>query len=680
MSWLLTSRRNIVLVAVGLLLVLDLGRSLYARVAYNQPYEKWDGAPYDLQLNVWPPASNVPTGASLGQTIYVENCAVCHGTAGDGKGVSAPSMIPRPLDFTRGIYKYKTTPPGQPPSDADLINTVTNGLHASAMPYFGDVLTDEEITAVVDYTKDFSTAFDGSQTEPIPIPPRVPSDDASLKHGADLFRVNCSTCHGADGRARAELKDSNGFAVYSRDLTAPWTFRGGSEPEQIYLRLTHGLAPSPMPSFSDSLTEDQRWDIVNYLESIARVAPWETDGELQGPGFAENPVQRGQYLTHYEICGLCHTQIGPFGIYRGDTHYLAGGMQVQGYPHGIFVARNLTSDDETGLGNKSAEELASIIRTGRASDRNVSLFGMPWMVLHNLSEDDALAMAQYLKTLPPVKNAAPPQMEYGFLETVIMKVIAGLPAASPKVLTYAEGSYANPNPGFLPADWPRRLLAGAQWLTLIGGVVAFVWAAPKGRRLPIGTKGWLLALVGVMGLLLIFLTAGAIYNLPGLAPSEMVAEQFNAGIPDPQPADFARPEDYALAQRGKYLFATSSCSFCHGNNGAGGGKFNWQNVGTIWARNISMDVDTGIGSWTDEQIARAIRSGVSADGRPLFWQGMPWDHFSDLDEEDVRALVIYLRTLPPVNHTVPLPAPPQADDCVVYTFYLAPDNFEPGCK
>lgn len=66
MAWLLSSRRNIVLVAVGILIVLDLGRSVYARLAYSQPYEVWDGAPYDLQLSVWPPASNVPAGSSPG--------------------------------------------------------------------------------------------------------------------------------------------------------------------------------------------------------------------------------------------------------------------------------------------------------------------------------------------------------------------------------------------------------------------------------------------------------------------------------------------------------------------------------------------------------------------------------------------------------------------------------------
>jgi len=77
---------------------------------------------------------------------------------------------------------------------------------------------------------------------------------------------------------------------------------------------------------------------------------------------------------------------------------------------------------------------------------------------------------------------------------------------------------------------------------------------------------------------------------------------------------------------------------------------------------------TGIGGWSDGQIARAIRAGVSRDGRALHWQGMTWDHASNWDEEDARALVVYLRSLPPVRHAIPAPRPPAPDDCVVYSF------------
>jgi cytochrome c553 len=145
-------------------------------------------------------------------------------------------------------------------------------------------------------------------------------------------------------------------------------------------------------------------------------------------------------------------------------------------------------------------------------------------------------------------------------------------------------------------------------------------------------------------------------------------------------ASFATPEAFALAERGKYLFMSTSCVYCHGPTGRGGHKVNCPGMGTVWTRNISQDFATGIGSWTDEEIARAIRSGVTADGRTMFLQFMPWDHFSNLDEEDVRALVAFLRVLPPVSHQIPDPQPASPDDCNVYTFFLSDSNFTPGCR
>jgi mono/diheme cytochrome c family protein len=89
----------------------------------------------------WPPGSDLPDDAATGPRIFAERCAVCHGPDGRGNGPAAPSLIPRPRDFTLGQFKYKSTPAGQPPSDADLLNVVGNGLQASAMPYWHDILT-----------------------------------------------------------------------------------------------------------------------------------------------------------------------------------------------------------------------------------------------------------------------------------------------------------------------------------------------------------------------------------------------------------------------------------------------------------------------------------------------------------------------------------------------------------
>jgi hypothetical protein len=65
--------------------------------------------------------------------------------------------------------------------------------------------------------------------------------------------------------------------------------------------------------------------------------------------------------------------------------------------------------------------------------------------------------------------------------------------------------------------------------------------------------------------------------------------------------------------------------------------------------------------------------------RTLHWQGMIWDHASNWGEEDIRALVAYLRTLPPVGRQVPLARPPAPDDCTTYTFWVAKSTV-PGCR
>ncbi len=72
----------------------------------------------------------------------------------------------------------------------------------------------------------------------------------------------------------------------------------------------------------------------------------------------------------------------------------------------------------------------------------------------------------------------------------------------------------------------------------------------------------------------------------------------------------------------------------------------------IVAPNITPDVETGAGGWTDDMLARAIREGIGHDGRALYW-GMWYQSFAQLSDEDLAAVVVYLRTLPPVRNALP---------------------------
>lgn len=680
--WLTTSRKRAFFTTLLILLILDAGRSLYARVGYASPAEPWQEAPY--QGLTWPPGSDSsPTASPLGAQIYAERCALCHGPDGKGNGPAAPSMIPRPRDFTLGLYKYKTTPAGQPPTDEDLARVIRDGLPASAMPYFGDLLTEEEITAVAAHLKTFSSVFEGENLIPPVTAVEPPTHSASLERGAALFQQHCIACHGADGRLMLKLADQKGYPVIARDLSAPWTFRGGSTPADLYLRLTTGLAPGPMPSFADTMTESERWDVVFYVRSLARTAPWEPGGTLDGPGQSENLQTRGQYLAHLEMCGLCHTQINADMIYSSDEYYLAGGMAIPAYPQGTFVSRNLTPDDATGLGTWTVEQIADAIRNGKAKNRSLNLWGMPWMMLHSFEQDDALAMATYLKTRPPVTNRVPLPLHYGFFETVIAKITAstGLPPlGNPQTLVYKAGNSGETQPGLLPRHWPQSVLIGAQSLVLFGGVIAFGMATPRDKRIPRGVWGWLGTIFSSIGLILLGFTVWTLYSTPVLPfiPPQIINQAVIADLYQPDLSG-KTPEETALLERGQYLYTVTSCLFCHGSDGASGSKINQRSFGTIWVRNISSDPTVGIGAWTDAEVARAIRSGISRDGSPLHWQGMIWDHLSNLDEEDLRAIIAYIRTLPPIAKDIPNSVPPSANDCEEYTFFLV-ESWTPGCE
>jgi mono/diheme cytochrome c family protein len=123
----------------------------------------------------------------------------------------------------------------------------------------------------------------------------------------------------------------------------------------------------------------------------------------------------------------------------------------------------------------------------------------------------------------------------------------------------------------------------------------------------------------------------------------------------------------ALVQRGSYLVnQVSACGLCHtprvGSNWlgaeradgflAGGPVFDIPDEGfRVVVPNITQDKETGIGSWTDDQILRAVRDGVSRDGR-LLMPPMPFASWKAMSDDDARAIVAYLRTVPAVRNAV----------------------------
>jgi mono/diheme cytochrome c family protein len=121
-------------------------------------------------------------------------------------------------------------------------------------------------------------------------------------------------------------------------------------------------------------------------------------------------------------------------------------------------------------------------------------------------------------------------------------------------------------------------------------------------------------------------------------------------------------------QRGYYLVRIMDCTGCH-TPGALTGRPDTDRflagadvgfgtpAGILYPPNLTPDPETGLGRWTDAQIARAIRQGVRPDGRALV-PVMPWPSYSALTEADVAAVIAYLRTLRPVRNQAPPNTPP----------------------
>ena len=121
----------------------------------------------------------------------------------------------------------------------------------------------------------------------------------------------------------------------------------------------------------------------------------------------------------------------------------------------------------------------------------------------------------------------------------------------------------------------------------------------------------------------------------------------------------------ARMQRGDYLVhAVMHCMGCHSKyddkvnppvlasqEGSGQVIFEQGNIRLV-APNITSDPETGIGKWSDDAIARAIREGIAADGSALL-PIMPYEHFRHLSDEDLASIVVFLRTLPPVHNELP---------------------------
>ncbi len=137
------------------------------------------------------------------------------------------------------------------------------------------------------------------------------------------------------------------------------------------------------------------------------------------------------------------------------------------------------------------------------------------------------------------------------------------------------------------------------------------------------------------------------------------------------------------AQRGAYLAAIMDCTGCHTPGvfmgkpdmgrflGGGDVGFEIPGLGIFYPPNLTPDAETGLGRWSTEAIVAAIRQGVRPDGRQLA-PVMPYFSYAKLTDADARALVTYLKSLPPVRHATPAPVGPQETAKAPYLSVIVP--------
>jgi len=243
---------------------------------------------------------------SRGKELFAKQCSICHGETGDGAGTFAYLMNPRPRNLQQGNFKLSTTQ-NQIPTDDDLLRTISRGMPGSAMPPWGH-LPLSDLQALVRYVRQIhlgaskvdvesqvahgahstseATELVAKRTQPgspLIVPPEPAFDDLGWFRGRRVYLEACASCHGADGHPVADAVkfDNEGYPVPPRSFVNG-IFKGGSEGHQLYARIVKGIKGTPMPSSEGAYSNDEVWDLIHYVQSLAKVGAQDRAQPRQG--------------------------------------------------------------------------------------------------------------------------------------------------------------------------------------------------------------------------------------------------------------------------------------------------------------------------------------------------------------------------------------------------------------
>lgn len=136
-------------------------------------------------------------------------------------------------------------------------------------------------------------------------------------------------------------------------------------------------------------------------------------------GYPEEAVEKGKYLVQLLSCGTCHTDgalVGnpdPKRQFAGSRTGIAYSNPFENPNPGILYPANITPDIQTGIGSWSDEALVTLLKSGVDKSGRRHLPVMPWPAYRKLTDDDARAIAAFLKSMPAVRHAVPNNVPTG---------------------------------------------------------------------------------------------------------------------------------------------------------------------------------------------------------------------------------------------------------------------------
>lgn len=342
--------------------------------------------------------------------------------------------------------------------------------------------------------------------------------------------------------------------------------------------------------------------------------PWHFDPELGVPA----PDWSRMLSGHPEGAPDPQGEVGP-----GDIGLIGPTFTSFKLPFGITYSQNLTPDIDTGTGSWTEKMFVDVFRKGRHLGGNGRPVypPMPWDFIRYRSDADLKAMFAYLRSVPPLRNLVPTEKIPPPVEGAVIEMNGRIIALQ-----------ANPNARLAaPKNGPPPPPA-------LGLKPVMHGMAPK-RTYPAALvrKGKVIVMAGACN----DCHTPWVYN-PALGAPAPDWTRMLSGHPEgaPDPLGKLGPEDIALIGP---TFTSFRLPF-----------------GVTYSSNLTPDLDTGTGKWTEEQFLGVFRKARHATGRALL-PPMPWDPIRALPDADLRAVFAYLQSVPPIRNAVPDPiVPPPA--------------------